>query len=193
MRAAGILDPTLPVVLVDLALHPDAAFDGVAVLDAFAGAALWMLRWSRAIDFQERLIARADLLTRVFAAAGGPDHYHQLLHYAFTVGQGAVDFDLVADRLAEQLPKDAERIMKTMAEQLIEKGVLKGVEIGEIRGEIRGLRKSIAGVLTARFGPLPVEVAEALARIEDPDTLQRWLETAATAASLEDIVRALTD
>lgn len=56
----------------------------------------------------------------------------------------------------------------------------------EARGEAGGIRHSLVRVLTQRYGPLPTEIAAALEQA-DVARMNAWLETAATAASLEEI------
>lgn len=52
--------------------------------------------------------------------------------------------------------------------------------------ETRGLRLGLETLLTSRFGPIPPEIATAIATA-DRDTLQSWITAAATAQTLADV------
>jgi hypothetical protein len=56
----------------------------------------------------------------------------------------------------------------------------------EARGEARAARELLEMVLTARFGPLPEQVREALARA-DVETMKAWHRLAITAPTLDDV------
>ena len=60
----------------------------------------------------------------------------------------------------------------------------KGMEIGLEEGLLRGLRAAVGELLEARFAPVPPELLERVNVTADPDTLRRWLRTAATAPDL---------
>jgi predicted transposase YdaD len=63
------------------------------------------------------------------------------------------------------------------------RGEARGEAIGEARGLADGERRALRRFLTRRFGPLP-EWAEQKLTTAGPDTLERWSEQAADAASL---------
>lgn len=115
-------------------------------------------------------------------AAGGGPGFEQLVQYAWSVGGDIIDADAAATRLAEQLPQDSERIMKTIAEQFSERGMK--------RGRVLAQHAAVRAVLATRFGPLPADVDAGLARCTEPVALDRLVVAAATAATLADFVRA---
>jgi hypothetical protein len=79
---------------------------------------------------------------------------------------------------------------QTILEQLEARGEARGRAEGEARGEARGqkqaMRTALTTVLTARFGRLPSAIEAALAAA-NTETLQAWLERAATAGTLEEV------
>lgn len=75
-------------------------------------------------------------------------------------------------------------VNKTRVQIAEEKGMEIGKEIGLEEGLLRGLRAAVGELLEARFAPVPPELLERVNVTADPDTLRRWLRTAATAPDL---------
>lgn len=193
--ALAALEPRLPILLVDLAERSDEELDAPARIDAFAAAALWMLRWSRAFDFLSRILEHSELLRRVLESRDGESGFRQLLEYAVVVAERTLAPDDFAARLAERLPRHAEGLMTTLAEEWIARGLDRGRAEGRAEGRdegrLRGQRDSIRRVLEARFGTASPDLLAALESIADPAVLDRWLAAAATAPSLAAVARAL--
>lgn len=67
-------------------------------------------------------------------------------------------------------------------------GYEKGVKAGEIAGELRGKREAVLSLL-ADMGSVPKEIRAQIETEGDCEQLNKWLKTAAKAASLDDFVR----
>ena len=63
----------------------------------------------------------------------------------------------------------------------------------ERKAEAQGRRESLLIFLSARFGQLPDTLREAIARIQDSDTLDRLLTLAATCTARDEFERALAE
>ncbi|WP_058556583.1 DUF4351 domain-containing protein [Thiohalocapsa sp. ML1] len=71
--------------------------------------------------------------------------------------------------------------MKTIFQQAREEGIQQGVQQGIQQGEARALVR----FLERRFGTLPEHVRQRISTA-DEDTLDRWVDQAATAEHVED-------
>jgi hypothetical protein len=88
----------------------------------------------------------------------------------------------------EDLESVLEGLMSTsLGQRLIERGR----EQGLVQGREQGLREAIVRVLTRRFGAPPASVTARLARVGDPQRLDALLDSALSAASLEECTQAL--
>lgn len=61
---------------------------------------------------------------------------------------------------------------------------------GRMEGKAEGVAGAILKVFTRRFGPPPADVAERISHMLDPETLDAWLDLAATGTA-EDLPRAV--
>jgi hypothetical protein len=68
-----------------------------------------------------------------------------------------------------------------------ERGEVRGEVRGEARGEVRGRVESLLRVLTARGITVSKEARAAIVSCTDPAVLDRWLDRAVTAATLDDV------
>lgn len=59
-----------------------------------------------------------------------------------------------------------------------------GRTAGRVEGELRALVAGVLGVLEAKFGSIPPELADTIRQTTDAEALRRWLITASQAADL---------
>jgi hypothetical protein len=78
--------------------------------------------------------------------------------------------------------------VKGRAEGVAE-GLAKGVAEGLAKGVAEGLAKGILAVLAARGLPLDGATRERFVTCTDVPTLERWLQRAATASSVADVLQ----
>ncbi len=88
------------------------------------------------------------------------------------------------------------RGMRSVLDVLVEeaeaaeaRGESRGEARGEARGQVEGRRLALVRVLRARFGEAADPIGTRIARMDDADQLDRGLELAATADSLEAFLR----
>ena len=87
------------------------------------------------------------------------------------------------EALTSVFPDEGEKLMVSMAEKYIKEG--------ERRGSAAATRELVLEVLEARFGVVPVSVAERIRGAEDVDMLRSLHKKAATIESLERFQEAL--
>jgi phosphoglycolate phosphatase-like HAD superfamily hydrolase len=86
--------------------------------------------------------------------------------------------------------RDVQEVELTWADRLLrqgeEKGLRQGLEQGLQVGLLQGKREALLRVLAAKFGPLPRRVTTRVEAMDSTDELDRCLERAVTASSLEE-------
>lgn len=190
-------DPTFPVRIVDLAISKPGFVHAVGVLDAFAGAALALMRDARTARALQGLREIGDLLRTVLRNPGGVSALRQLIVYYLVVneksGKHAQGVDRVISELESILPKDCEIPPNSLAAELIERGfeegVERGIEKGIEKGVLRGIARSIEATLSQRFGALDPEITEKLrlrAATLDDDRIAHLVVAAATCVSISE-------
>ena len=88
----------------------------------------------------------------------------------------------------------ADRILLRGREQGRQEGMEQGRQEGMEQGRQEGLRlarQALRGVLTKQFGSVPSSISAQLDQIEDPQRLERLLNSAFLAASLEEFRQTL--
>ena len=91
------------------------------------------------------------------------------------------------EALTTVFPDEGEKLMVSMAEKYIQEGIKEG----ERRGSAATAREDILEVLEARFGGVPVSVAERIRGSEDVGLLRSLLKRAVTIESIERFQEAL--
>jgi hypothetical protein len=69
-------------------------------------------------------------------------------------------------------------------------GVKEGRDLGVKEGQEQGVQSALRTVYTARFGPMPEDVAAIVATTHDGATLSRWLQLIVTSTP-EEVARAV--
>jgi hypothetical protein len=193
-RAFRARDPIFPVTVIDLATADPSLAREVGALDAFAGAALALMRDARTARALEGLLGIGDLLVTVLRGAGGAIAFRQLLMYYLVVNEQGGKYRQGADRVIAKLrsilPEEYQIPANSLAAELIEQGIEKGIE----KGIERGVARTIQAVLEQRFGTIDGALASRLrhlaADVED-ERLARLVVVASTCASTEEFERAL--
>ncbi len=75
----------------------------------------------------------------------------------------------------------------TGAEALIQQGKAEGLQQGEKRGEIQAKREFLLKLLDIRIGDVPDAISRKILRMRSRSRLDKLLEQAATAQTLDDI------
>jgi hypothetical protein len=122
----------------------------------------------------------------------GSDEVEELLSYVFDVfGEGSPIFAIIISTLG----KAVEEVYMTMADKLraegIEQGRRDGIEAGRKQGRAAAKAEVLLGLLDHRTGLVPQAVRERVLATDDESLLQRWLDRALTAASLEAVFQPL--
>ncbi|HYU33685.1 MAG TPA: hypothetical protein VEW48_16150, partial [Thermoanaerobaculia bacterium] len=101
-------------------------------------------------------------------------------------GFSAEELDLYdRAKIAEQ---DARGALSLAERQGLEVGLIKGREEGLTKGREEGLAKGLLAVLRARGIAVPDAVREHILAQKDAERLERWLEKAAVAASVAEVI-----
>jgi Putative transposase, YhgA-like len=134
----------------------------------------------------------------------GSDEVEELLSYVFDVfGEGSPIFAIIIRTLG----KAVEEVYVTMANKLraegrrdgieegrrdgIEEGRRDGIEAGRKQGRAAAKAEVLLGLLDHRTGQVPQAVRDRVLATDDEQLLQRWLDRALTAASLEAVFERL--
>jgi len=83
---------------------------------------------------------------------------------------------------------EGKAVFPPFAQQLIDRGMREGMREGELSGRTAEAARAVLTVLRAR-GLVVVEAArERILTEKDPERLERWLEKAAVAASIAEVI-----
>ncbi len=121
------------------------------------------------------LLAQIPDLQAVIEAPGSLDDLRSLVKYIFLVGETSED-DLAP--VIDQLGPRAKEVVMTTAEQLRAKGHAEGLAEGQA--------EALTDLLTIKFGPLPIEVTDQIAKAEVTQ-LRTWLRSVLTATTLDEV------
>jgi hypothetical protein len=132
-------------------------------------------------DDSERVQVFADAIRGLFTLEQDPD---KRLKYADFIDYYAMLDDAERQRYAAEHPTEATQ-MKTIFQQAREEGIQQGVQQGVQQGIQQGEARALVRFLERRFGTLPEHVRQRISTA-DEDTLDRWVDQAATAEHVED-------
>lgn len=89
------------------------------------------------------------------------------------------------------MPEEGDALVATLSQIWEERGRQEGLQIGREEGELIKSRHAILRVLEARFGLVPGNIKSSIETISDATVLDRLLQNAAIAKSLDDFRREL--
>jgi predicted transposase YdaD len=156
----------------------------------FLRLGLWALR-GRGVPMPNRVDAWADALAELARQRKGGAITSILRYHLYTAPLESRSW---WDRAAERSRAGEERYMRTLADSFIDEGREEGLKRGRAEGREEGREEGIAlgradalrRIVERRFGAVPDDFA---ARIESADhaTVDRWLDRAIDAASVEGV------
>lgn len=95
----------------------------------------------------------------------------------------------VAEWIITSMVPNILAIRATFEPQAEARGEARGEERGEARGQLRGEAKAILMVLKARSVAIADEQRDRIAQCSDPALIERWLERAGTATTIDEVFR----
>ncbi|MEX0892223.1 MAG: hypothetical protein WEB88_08635 [Gemmatimonadota bacterium] len=125
------------------------------------------------------------LLETVARTRSGLRALEAVMRY-FSASERVEEKDL-REALTSVFPDEGEKLMVSVAEKYIREGIQKGKR----QGSTEMARKNLIEVLEARFGNVPVSVAERIREVEDVGLLRGLHKKAVTIESLERFQEAL--
>lgn len=193
--------PHFPVVLIDLSQQPEGELARLLAADAAAGLGLWLLKWGRHREFEERILEDVRWLRAALHSGLGERVMAPMLRYTFLMIAARGDPSEFAAKLGQRIGHEAEVMARNLYESIVETGIKTGIERGLAQGIEQGIEEglergrtlgsiearanAIVTFLENRFAPLPKRIREAILSQTDTTFLERWIVAAARAPSLE--------
>jgi predicted transposase/invertase (TIGR01784 family) len=145
------------------------------------------------IDRWAYFFREAENLEMVPPALSEPP-YREALEVARMAGFSAEELDLYdRAKITEQDARGALSLAERQGrEEGLEEGLTKGREEGLAKGREEGLTKGLLAVLRARGIAVPDAVRERILAEKNAERLERWLEKAAAAASIAEVIDELS-
>jgi predicted transposase YdaD len=146
--------------------------------------ALLVLRFGRTGELARRLPEWTALFAQLEAHPSTWDELVALVRYLFQVGDTAARAAMSGVLASVMDARHTEELMKTIGEELIEQGMAKGLA----KGRVEGLTRSVLRVLDARGLGVDDQARQRILSCTDLELLEQWLERAATASTLSDVL-----
>jgi hypothetical protein len=176
--------PDFELVIDDLASADDSELRR-RPLATFPKVTLWLLRDARSAGaFRTHLVSWAQDLTRLTLEDPARDDLDSVLRYVYGVLDDA-ELEEFRKSVIEVAPLFGEA-MASFEKQLIEKGRQEGRREGRQEGRDEHAREMLGALLRSRFGAVDSQMHRRIAEGSMAD-VQRWLERAMIAASIEEI------
>lgn len=182
----ALLDPTFPVVFVDLSEVDDPEHAVARIDDPLARCVLFFLIVSRMRDSMHHVKHGGfSLMKVVWTTPAGREWVETVLDYLLEFLPEDTDPDEFLTMVANHVDPEAEHRMRTLRDVFI--------DLGKSEGKAEAGIEAILNVLAARFGPRAESLRPRLERIRDAESLMHWVGVAATAPSLASFADELGD
>lgn len=112
-------------------------------------------------------------------------YFVQLIFHRRSLEERDALVDIIRQHIQDH--KELETMAQTTAEFLIEQGIQRGIEQGKAEGKAEGKQDAVLKLLQLRFQNVPETLSREISNIHSLSILDRLLEQAMTAQSLDEI------
>ena len=128
------------------------------------------------------------VVTAALSALWRLDQEHAAVYFQIIFNALREPMQRALEALVMERQVEGKAVFPPFAQQLIDRGKLEGEVNGELRGRAAEAARAVLTVLRVRGIAVPDAAREHILAQKDPERMERWLEKAAVAASIADVI-----